>query len=531
MSRRSLRDDILRAGLRVMFQSGYHQASVRDICAAARAPQGSFTNHFRSKEAFAVEVLDQYFDYLKGLVSEALNDETLTPRQRLKRYLDVITDKLERDRWIIGCLIGDLSLQVTSHSKLLRKRLDSIFREWRKLFASCIAAAQSAGEIDSKFDATELAEFLLASWEGAILRMKVERSRAALERFKAIMFETVFQKPQASRAAGHKHGMVMRRPQKTRFRSHMVTLVTACLLVLTGTVHADHSSTQQNSADGKVTRDGIDLFYKVVGPTSGDYVLVLSGGPGEDIDSMQGIADELGKKYRCIMWEQRGTGRSKLPQYDPSRINLNAYIEDIEALRKQLHAEKFIVVGNSWGMILGLAYAGTYPDAVRAVVTIGSGPITFEYLGVFSDNQLARLGACELEVRDFWRDPSREAANPDHAAFERLRAATVAYFYDRKKALQMAAELKPEDYNFRVPPAFLEAEGKYDFRPKLKTIVAPVLLLQGRQDLAGEANVDEAHSLIKNSTLTFIDKCGHMPWLEQPEQTWKIVEDFLVRLP
>jgi proline iminopeptidase len=189
------------------------------------------------------------------------------------------------------------------------------------------------------------------------------------------------------------------------------------------------------------------------------------------------------------------------------------------------------VLGNSWGMILGLAYAGTHPDAVRAVVTIGSGPITFEYLGVFSDNQIARLGACELEVRDFWKDPAREAADSDRAAFERLRVAAVAYFYDRKKALQMQAEVDPKDYNFRVPPAFLSAEGKYDFRPKLKAIIAPVLLLQGRQDLAGEANVTEAHSLIKNSTLAFIDKCGHMPWLEQPEQTWKIVDEFLAHLP
>jgi pimeloyl-ACP methyl ester carboxylesterase len=97
--------------------------------------------------------------------------------------------------------------------------------------------------------------------------------------------------------------------------------------------------------------------------------------------------------------------------------------------------------------------------------------------------------------------------------------------------LQMAAELNPKDYNFRVPPAFLKAEGKYDIRPKLKTILAPVLLLQGRQDLAGEANICEAHSLIKNSTLTFVGKCGHMPWLEQPEQTWKIVDDFLTHLP
>lgn len=200
MARPSLRGKILQAGLGVMFRSGYHGASVRDICSAARAPQGSFTNHFRSKEAFAGEVLDRYFDYLKLLVAQALNDETRTPRQRLKRYLDVITGKLERDRWKVGCLIGDLSLGAAFHSKLLRERLDAIFQEWRVPFASCIAAAQSAGEIDTKFAATELAEFLLASWQGAILRMKVERGPAALERFKRIVFETVLGPPTASKA-------------------------------------------------------------------------------------------------------------------------------------------------------------------------------------------------------------------------------------------------------------------------------------------------------------------------------------------
>jgi len=312
-------------------------------------------------------------------------------------------------------------------------------------------------------------------------------------------------------------------------RLKFTAIVTVCLLS-PGLLQVAIGAARQNVADGKVVRDGIDLFYTVVG-TSGDYVLVLSGGPGEDISSMQGVADELSKKYRCIMWEQRGTGRSKLPKYDSSTINLSAYIEDIEALRRHLHTVKFIVVGNSWGMILGLAYAGSYSNAIRAVVTIGSGPITREYLGVFSDNQKTRLSPCETEVRDFWSEPAREAANVERAAFERLHASTVAYFYDREKALKMAVELNPNDYNFRVPPAFLQAEGKYDIRPTLKKIMAPVLLLQGRQDLAGEANICEAHSLIRKSTLAFIDKCGHMPWLEQPEQTWRIVGEFLAHLP
>src|SRR5256885_8950792 len=127
MGRRSLRDDILQAGLRVMFRCGYQRASVRDICAAAGAPQGSFPNHFRSKEAFASEVLDRYFAHTKGLVAEALENSSLTPRQRLRRYLDIITFKLEGDAWSRGCLIGDLSLEASGSSEPLRSRLVAIF--------------------------------------------------------------------------------------------------------------------------------------------------------------------------------------------------------------------------------------------------------------------------------------------------------------------------------------------------------------------------------------------------------------------
>jgi TetR/AcrR family transcriptional regulator, transcriptional repressor for nem operon len=192
MSRRSHREDILNAGLKVMFRSGYEGATVRDICAAAGAPQGSFTNHFRSKEAFAREVLDRYFANLQGFVKEALDDKSRTPRQRLKRYLDIISGVLAGAKWHRGCLIGDFSLETTSQSKLLRQRLEAIFQEWRAPFASCIAEAQTTGEIDATFDPMDLAEFLLASWEGAILRMKVERGPAALERFKKIIFQTVF---------------------------------------------------------------------------------------------------------------------------------------------------------------------------------------------------------------------------------------------------------------------------------------------------------------------------------------------------
>lgn len=192
MARSSLRDRILDAGLTVMFRKGYVGSGVRDIVAEAGAPQGSFTNHFRSKEAFAEAVLDRYFEHVQGLVDAALGDRTLPPRDRLRRYLDIITGRLEADGFARGCLIGDFSLEASSHSDRLRERLAAIFVAWRAPFAACIAEAQAAGQIAATFPPDDLAEFLLASWQGAILRMKVERSRAPLDRFKRIAFATVF---------------------------------------------------------------------------------------------------------------------------------------------------------------------------------------------------------------------------------------------------------------------------------------------------------------------------------------------------
>src|SRR6202034_4046053 len=123
----SNRDRILDAGLEVMVRKGYVGAGGRDIVAEASAPQGSFPNHFRSKEDFAREVLDLYFDHTKRAVVEALNDHSLGPRVRLRRYLDIITGRLAGAEFARGCLIGDFSLEAAPQSEMLRTRLAGNF--------------------------------------------------------------------------------------------------------------------------------------------------------------------------------------------------------------------------------------------------------------------------------------------------------------------------------------------------------------------------------------------------------------------
>jgi len=190
MPKPSLREHILDAGLAVMFQQGYAGASVRDIVGAASAPQGSFTNHFGSKEAFASEVLDRYFIYVQELMAQTLGNKSLLPLNRIRAYLDLITQKLTDAEFCHGCLIGDFSLETPTHSELLRQQLQRIFAAWHEPFAHCIREAQKAGQLTDTLRAEDLADVVIAGWQGSILRMKVERSVLPLEQFKTVAFAT-----------------------------------------------------------------------------------------------------------------------------------------------------------------------------------------------------------------------------------------------------------------------------------------------------------------------------------------------------
>jgi proline iminopeptidase len=283
---------------------------------------------------------------------------------------------------------------------------------------------------------------------------------------------------------------------------------------------------QQLYQDGKVDRSDFGLHYKIFGGT-GPFIVVLGGGPGSTVDYMQPIADSLSKYYRCIMLEQRGTGRSVLKKYDTTTIQMNLYVEDIEDLRKHVKADKLILVGNSWGSLLSLLYAIKYPQNTRAIISLGSSPISSEYGKIFDDNFRARLLPEEKAVRNKWREKLKDSSTFVQANYERDKAGMPAYYYDRNVGLKAAMSLKPTDFNYYIFPAFDLAHPYFDIRPNLHKITSPVLLVQGRQDLAGESNIIEANQLIKQSTLKFIERCGHLPWEEKPTETWRVVYDFL----
>jgi TetR/AcrR family transcriptional regulator, transcriptional repressor for nem operon len=191
MSRPSHRQKILATGLQVVHQRGFAGASVRDIVQAAGVPQGSFTNHFASKEAFGLEIIDLYLANGRRVMAETLLNDSLPPLQRLGSYIETGKNRLNKDNMRNGCLFGNFTAEASDHSEVIRLRLVEVFAEIQAALTYCLKAAVKAGELPPKFKCEEVAGFIVSSLQGANLLAKAERSPAPVERFKRILFGVV----------------------------------------------------------------------------------------------------------------------------------------------------------------------------------------------------------------------------------------------------------------------------------------------------------------------------------------------------
>lgn len=183
-----VRDNLVAAGARMLHEAGYAATGVKDIVDAAGVPKGSFYNYFASKEDFAAETVDHYFGRgLPGLRA-ALEDESVAPLDRLKAHFEQFSGRYRGNGFVRGCMMGNLSAEVADHSSLIRERLADHFATWGDLIEQCIADAQRTGAIRSNLPAGDLAHFILNSWEGALLRMRVEKNDVPLRQFIDIVF-------------------------------------------------------------------------------------------------------------------------------------------------------------------------------------------------------------------------------------------------------------------------------------------------------------------------------------------------------
>jgi TetR/AcrR family transcriptional regulator, transcriptional repressor for nem operon len=174
---------LLTIGRDVVLERGFNGCGVQDITEAAGVPKGSFYNYFESKESFAGEILEEYWQSIEGRHGPILYDARIKPLARVKKFFQGLSQDHSAKSFTVGCLIGNLSLELSSGSDETRRTLSDVLRQWEKTLAACLLEAQERGELGSVQDTDVLAAILIEAYEGAVMRSKVDQNGVACERF------------------------------------------------------------------------------------------------------------------------------------------------------------------------------------------------------------------------------------------------------------------------------------------------------------------------------------------------------------
>ena len=138
-----------------------------------------------------MQMLDIYHANSREAIDQTLRDEQRQPVDRLKHYLALNLAHLERDGMRNGCLYGNLSAEGSDHSELIRSRIVDIFAEVRQALARCLEDGAKRGEIRSNLEFDELADFAVASLQGAILLAKAQRDPGPFHRFERMFLSMI----------------------------------------------------------------------------------------------------------------------------------------------------------------------------------------------------------------------------------------------------------------------------------------------------------------------------------------------------
>jgi proline iminopeptidase len=288
-------------------------------------------------------------------------------------------------------------------------------------------------------------------------------------------------------------------------------------------------SVVEQPSSGYVDANGVTIFYRVFG--EGKPLLLINGGPGFPSNHFVPLAQELAKNQRqVIIFDQRGTGRSRLENVDADTVNMQLMIEDMEAIRNYFQLSSWTLMGHSFGGILAMSYAAKYPDLVEAIILSASGGIDLEFHRYIAANIAVRLSPSERNLLSYWSKQIEDGQNVDHAIQKRLELNLSAYVFDPKnrpiiiKSLTKISRLYPVVNDLVWED--LEKQ-KYDLSNRLNNFRKPVLILQGRQDFLGESTAIKIDRVLPNSELIFINECGHSIWLDRGEKYFSSIAKFL----
>lgn len=247
-----------------------------------------------------------------------------------------------------------------------------------------------------------------------------------------------------------------------------------------------------------VTVGSVDLHYIQVG--DGDDVLLLCG-LGDDVSAWDGQLGPFGEHYRMTVIDNRGVGRSSLPD---GEFTVADMAQDAAALLGALGIVRAHVMGFSMGGAIAQELAIARPDLITSLVIVGS--------WCYSD----RLFRTFIESAEW----SAGIADDERRWLMSFLASTysVAVFEDgRVDAFCQAALDNPHPQSTEAFQRTARAILHHDTRSRLPAVTAPTLVICGEQDIiCPPRHSDQIAALIPGARTVYIPAQAHQPFQEDP---------------
>lgn len=188
------RKDILKQGINLMSQSGYHGIGVMDILKSMNIPKGSFYNFFDSKEAFIIEAIELYGVSNLKLIDRIESMEMLNPLDKVKAYFNHLIQKNKAQHFKYSCFWGNLSTEIAGQNNRVSQAIQIQMAHIKERFVRWLTEAQKQNILIEVYAPEDLADFLYTNFHGAMVTMKYQQSAKPLEDFLEINFKLLTKK-------------------------------------------------------------------------------------------------------------------------------------------------------------------------------------------------------------------------------------------------------------------------------------------------------------------------------------------------
>jgi pimeloyl-ACP methyl ester carboxylesterase len=248
-------------------------------------------------------------------------------------------------------------------------------------------------------------------------------------------------------------------------------------------------------------------------------VVVVHGGPGA-VGSAAPIARKLGQTRGVMEPFQTAT-------------TLDGQIEELRLVVEHNATPPVIFIGHSWGAWLSALVTATYPELVRKLILVGSGPFEAHYVHKIAENRLKRLSPPEREeYLQLVELLDRSAVTGSAVSLSRLDELThKTDSYDPielpKDTLELDDIADPVEMYQGVWPKAAELRATGELLRLVATITCPVVALHGDCDPHPAAGIQQPLAArMKDFRMIILEKCGHTPWGERyaGERFYQILE-------